>query len=81
MTLSSDTDFHSKVVTFNARLPAVLIAFDVWRGALGANPVEFVTRATGVLSGTPPNYGTTPSFTVTATDSLNQAGSRALMGT
>jgi len=50
MTLSSDTDFHSKVVTFNARLPAVLIAFDVWRGALGANPVEFVTRATGVLS-------------------------------
>ena len=32
----------------------------------------------GVLSGTPPSYGTTPSFTVTATDSLNQIALRAL---
>ena len=34
----------------------------------GATPVT----GTAVLSGTPTTYGSTPSFTVTATDSLNQ---------
>jgi len=34
--------------------------------------------ASGVLSGTPPTYGTTPAFTVQATDSLSQIASRTL---
>jgi YVTN family beta-propeller protein len=32
----------------------------------------------GVLSGTPPNYGTLPSFTVTVTDAANQVAVRTL---
>ncbi len=50
MTFSSDTRFHRQLVVFNGLLPALLILLDAWRGKLGANPVEFVTRATGVLT-------------------------------
>ena len=50
MTLSTDSRFHRQLFVFNGLLPALLIAFDAWRGKLGANPVEFVTRATGVLT-------------------------------
>lgn len=50
MTLNSDTHFLRRLVFFNGLLPAVLIVIDGWRGNLGANPVEFVTRATGVLT-------------------------------
>lgn len=50
MTLSTDSRFHRQLVVFNGLLPALLIALDAWRGKLGANPVEFITRATGVLT-------------------------------
>lgn len=50
MTFSADTRFHRQLVVFNGLLPAMLILIDGWRGRLGANPVEFVTRATGVLT-------------------------------
>jgi sulfoxide reductase heme-binding subunit YedZ len=49
MTLTTDSKFHRKVVAFNGLLPVLLMGFDAWRGNLGANPVEFATRATGVL--------------------------------
>lgn len=50
MTFSADTRFHRQIFLFNGLLPAVLILIDGWRGKLGSNPVEFVTRATGVLT-------------------------------
>lgn len=50
MTFSSDSRFHRQLVVFNGLLPALLILLDAWRGKLGANPVEFITRATGVLT-------------------------------
>ncbi|HRX55512.1 MAG: protein-methionine-sulfoxide reductase heme-binding subunit MsrQ [Verrucomicrobiales bacterium] len=50
MTFSTDSRFHRQLVFVNGLLPALLIAIDAWRGQLGANPVEFVTRATGVLT-------------------------------
>jgi len=50
MTFSADIRFHRQLFLFNGLLPAVLILIDGWRGRLGANPVEFVTRATGVLT-------------------------------
>lgn len=50
MTFSTDTRFHRQLVCFNGLLPALLILVDAWRDQLGANPVEFVTRATGVLT-------------------------------
>lgn len=50
MNFSADTRFHRQLVLFNGLLPAVLIGIDGLRGKLGANPVEFVTRSTGVLT-------------------------------
>ncbi len=49
MTLASDTRFHRELFLFNSLLPAALMALDWWRDRLGANPVEFITRTTGVL--------------------------------
>ena len=49
MTLTADSRFQRKLIFFNGLLPALLILSDALRGKLGANPVEFVTRATGVL--------------------------------
>ena len=49
-TLSSDTHFQRKIVFLNGMLPALLLVLDSWRGKLGANPLEFVTRTTGVLT-------------------------------
>lgn len=50
MTLTSDSRFHRQLIVLNGLLPMLLILMDRWRGKLGANPVEFVTRATGVLT-------------------------------
>ncbi|MFZ4641275.1 MAG: sulfite oxidase heme-binding subunit YedZ [Nodosilinea sp.] len=50
MTLKTDTQFHRQLILVNGLLPAALLTFDGWRGDLGANPVEFVTRATGVVA-------------------------------
>jgi hypothetical protein len=50
MTFSTDSRFHRQLFLFNGLLPALLILLDGWRGKLGANPVEFITRSTGVLT-------------------------------
>ncbi len=50
MTFSKDSTFHRQLVLVNSLLPALLIGIDAWRGKLGVNPVEFVTRCTGVLT-------------------------------
>ncbi len=50
ITLTTDTQFHRQLILVNGLLPAALLTFDGWRGDLGANPVEFVTRATGVVA-------------------------------
>ena len=50
MNFSKDTRFHKQLVIVNGTLPAVLIGIDWWRGNLGANPAEFITRATGVMT-------------------------------
>ncbi|MEO5915523.1 MAG: protein-methionine-sulfoxide reductase heme-binding subunit MsrQ [Luteolibacter sp.] len=50
MNFSKDSSFHRQLVLINGLLPALLIGVDAWRGKLGANPVEFLTRATGVLT-------------------------------
>ncbi|WP_395751971.1 sulfite oxidase heme-binding subunit YedZ [Prosthecobacter sp.] len=49
-TFSADSRFHRQLLLFNGLLPVLLILVDAWRGRLGANPVEFVTRASGVLT-------------------------------
>ena len=46
----NDSRFHRQIIFVNAMLPALLMLVDWWHGNLGANPVEFVTRATGVLA-------------------------------
>ncbi|MGH9942412.1 MAG: sulfite oxidase heme-binding subunit YedZ [Pyrinomonadaceae bacterium] len=45
-----DAKFIKLVMFVNALVPLVLLAWDAWRKNLGANPVEFATRATGVLT-------------------------------
>lgn len=44
-----DDDYRKFLFFANAILPSLLIVVDWQQGNLGANPVEFVTRATGVL--------------------------------
>lgn len=46
----NDARFHRQLILVNGLLPVVLIGVDAWRGKLGVNPVEFVTRATGVMT-------------------------------
>ena len=48
--LTCDARFQRRLLFVNAALPAVFMLWDWWRGNLGANPVEFVTRTTGVLA-------------------------------
>lgn len=50
VTLSQDGRFHRQLIFINGLLPMVLMGFDAWRGKLGVNPAEFVTRATGVMT-------------------------------
>ena len=42
--------FYKLLIAFNALLPASFLGIDWYRGALGANPIEFFLRATGVLT-------------------------------
>lgn len=48
--LAQDHVFQKEVLIANSLLPALLIGWDYWLGQLGANPIEFVTRATGILT-------------------------------
>ncbi len=50
VSLKNDTAFQQGLVGFNALLPILLTIWDWKRGQLGANPVEFITRMTGVVA-------------------------------
>ncbi|HEY1403390.1 MAG TPA: protein-methionine-sulfoxide reductase heme-binding subunit MsrQ [Pyrinomonadaceae bacterium] len=45
-----DIKFTRFVLFANCLVPAALLAWDAYHGKLGANPIEFATRATGVLT-------------------------------
>ena len=45
-----DTRFAKLVLFVNALVPLALLLTDVYRKRVGANPLEFVTRTTGVLT-------------------------------
>ena len=45
-----DIKFTRFVLFVNGFVPAVLLTWDAYQGKLGANPIEFATRATGVLT-------------------------------
>lgn len=45
----NDIKFNKILLFTNALVPLGLLGFDAWRGNLGANPVEFFLRTTGVL--------------------------------
>lgn len=46
----TDLRYSKFVVMVNALIPLALMLFDVYRGRAGANPLEFVTRTTGMLA-------------------------------
>lgn len=46
----NDIRFYKILVAVNALIPLALLAGDAWRGRLGANPIEFFLRTTGVLT-------------------------------
>lgn len=48
--LINDVKFNKFLISFNALIPLGLLAFDGLQGRLGANPVEFFLRTTGVLT-------------------------------
>ncbi len=45
-----DTRFTKFLIAVNALVPLVLLLWDVARGRAGANPTEFLTRTTGMLT-------------------------------
>ncbi len=46
----NDVKFNKILLFTNALVPLALLVFDAWRGNLGANPIEFFLRTTGVLT-------------------------------
>lgn len=42
--------FAKFTVTLNCAVPAIILAWDAYEGRLGANPVNFAIRTTGILS-------------------------------
>jgi sulfoxide reductase heme-binding subunit YedZ len=46
----NDVRFYRILVAANSLIPLALLAYDGWRGQLGANPIEFFLRTTGVLT-------------------------------
>ncbi len=46
----SDVHFYKLLICVNGLIPLALLLFDANRGRLGANPVEFFLRTTGVLT-------------------------------
>lgn len=44
------TNFSKLLVFLNALVPLALLLWDVYRNRVGANPVEFMTRTTGMLT-------------------------------
>ena len=45
-----DIKFNKILLFINSLVPLALLSWDAWRGNLGANPVEFFLRTTGVLT-------------------------------
>src|SRR5918999_2148492 len=45
-----DIKFYKIVVFINSLVPLALMSWDWYQGKLGANPVEFLTRTTGMLT-------------------------------
>jgi methionine sulfoxide reductase heme-binding subunit len=45
-----DVKFNKLLISLNAFVPLLMIVFDGFRGNLGANPIEFFLRTTGVLT-------------------------------
>src|SRR5258708_38980968 len=45
-----DTRFAKLVLLVNGLVPVTLLLWDVYRKQVGANPLEFVTRTTGMLT-------------------------------
>ena len=46
----NDVKFNKIVIFINSLLPLALLGWDAWFGKIGANPVEFFIRTTGVLT-------------------------------
>ena len=46
----TDVQFNKALIWLNALVPISLLGYDAIRGQLGANPVEFFLRTTGVLT-------------------------------
>ncbi len=45
-----DVKFNKTVIFINSLVPLALLAWDAWFGKIGANPIEFFLRTTGVLT-------------------------------
>ena len=45
-----DVKFNKFLISLNALIPLAFLLFDGYRGMLGANPIEFFLRTTGVLA-------------------------------
>lgn len=45
-----DTQFQKKILFINALVPLLLLSWDWYADALGANPIEYFLRTTGVLT-------------------------------
>jgi sulfoxide reductase heme-binding subunit YedZ len=50
MASMKDIRFAKVVLFINALVPLTLLLWDVWRKQVGANPLEFATRTTGMLT-------------------------------
>ena len=46
----NDVRFYKILISINAFVPLALLAIDAFNGRLGANPIEFFLRTTGVLT-------------------------------
>lgn len=46
----NDVRFNKILLSLNALIPPAFLAYDGWRGQLGANPIEFFLRTTGVMT-------------------------------
>ncbi len=46
----NDVRFYKALIAVNALIPLALLLIDAYRGRLGANPIEFFLRTTGVLT-------------------------------
>lgn len=46
----NDAKFHKTLIFINSLVPLILLTSDAFFGKLGANPVEFTLRTTGVLT-------------------------------